>query len=124
MVPSLKVEATSIKDAEGHLCFNLYKLYEESWPSGRIILATPNIPIAQLEELQKQIRTLANAESLDLDVIIAMAIEDGKPKETKRWRLGWDDGTQIFMHLFPQEFFQLPGAEGVYNQWVEQHQND
>ncbi|MEK7595502.1 MAG: hypothetical protein AAB443_02870, partial [Patescibacteria group bacterium] len=98
-----------------------YELYNKSWSTGSIIIATPNITLGALDALKKALRTLANAESLDLDVVVAMIIEDGTPKESTRWRLGWDDGNQLFVHLFPQEFFQLPGAECVYNEWVKIH---
>ncbi len=125
MAPNLTLQETVIVDAEGKLCFDLYKLYEEGWANGTIILATPNIPLGGLFKLRKEVATLANTENLDLDVIVATKFDkDGDPVETSRWRLGWDDGRQIYIHLFPKEFFDLPGANEVYENWVKMHEND
>ena len=79
-----------ITDDEERFFFSLYNLLMDAWQSGSVIIATPNIPLAELNALKKELANCANAESLDLDAIVFASTEGGDPKETERWELGWD----------------------------------
>ncbi len=94
---------------EGPEIIDLYKrvydLITAAWSNGTAVIAIPNIPLKGLRWLKALLREYANADNLDLDVLVCTKLVEGQPVETQRWALGWDDGHQIFIHLFTAEFF-------------------
>lgn len=112
------VEGDSITGADGKLVFDLYELLVEGWSSD-VIIATPNIPLAKLASLKEELRHHANADSLDLDAIIYTSLADGEAVNTDRWKMGWDDGAQIFVRIYPKEFFgSASDAKDVFEQKI------
>jgi len=98
-------EGDSIVDASGKVKIDTFGLLEEGWSKGAVVLATPNIPLKDLEYLRKAFIGDADAESLDLEVILYTSLKGVIPSSDKRWSLGWEDGNSIQVHLFPKEFF-------------------
>ena len=83
---------------------------EEGWNDGVAVIALPNTTLGELRlsTLRKDIKTLADAHNLDLDIIFPSKEEGGQ--EIDRWELGWTDGHQIFAFFLTKEHFEAAGS--------------
>lgn len=113
------IEGDKLTNDKGELIFDLYDLLQEAWPETRVIIATPNIPMAQLGTLKTELTRNANGDNLDLDAVIYTSLKGYTGREETRWGLGWDDGEQVFVHIYTKEFFDsAPNARQVFDDHI------
>jgi len=116
----LIIEEPKITNESGDLIFDSYKFLQEAWSEGSVILATPNVPLSDLEPVKKAFSRDADGDNLDLTAAIYSSIDGGSSsKETDRWEIGWDDGTRVFVRVYPKEFFDSqPNAREIFDQKI------
>ena len=107
---------TSLLDGHGNSKLNLYDLVAEQGWCSDVIIATPNINASELKQLQltkDMFRQIAGPEYLDLAVLF-YGWRRGDVVVEDRWELGATNGNQTFVHIYPAEFFNVPGSWNMF----------
>ena len=112
------VDAAKIADDKGKLVFDEFSFIQPDTFNEHFILAVPNVSSSDLDALKRSLRRDADGASLDLNVSINGSLEGSRGKETDHWTIGWDDGSRVYLDIYPKEFFRLPGAKQVFEDQI------
>lgn len=113
------VEGDRICDDKGEPIYEEFDFADKDYNITHFVIATPNISAHKLDDLKRILGRDADGYELDLGVSINCSLEGDKPKELKRWELGWDDYRRVSIDVYPKEFFESqPNAKDVFEQKI------
>jgi hypothetical protein len=113
------VDAAKIVDDKGNLIFDEFSFIQpDTTHNEHFMLALPNVSASDLDALKRNLRRDADGANLDLHVSIYGSLEESQDKETDSWEIGWDDGSRVWLNIYPKEFFQIPGAKQAFENQI------